>query len=53
MANDGNTAEARMLTLADQTLVMTKSGANRLPFAVLLLFYRASRALPRNTEGNQ
>ena len=39
MPDDANAAEAWMLTLADQTLVMTKNGANRLGFAVLLLFY--------------
>ena len=50
MANDGNTAEARMLTLSDQTLVMTKSGANRLPFAVLLLFYRLHGRFPTTPE---
>lgn len=50
MANDGNTAEAKMLTLADQTLVMTKSGANRLPFAVLLLFYRLHGRFPTTPE---
>jgi hypothetical protein len=50
MANDGNTAEAWTLTLADRTLVMTKSGANRLRFAVLLLSYRTHGQFPRTPE---
>jgi TnpA family transposase len=47
MPDDANAAEAWMLTLADQTLVMTKNGANRLGFAVLLLFYRANGRFPK------
>jgi len=48
IANDSSIAEAWTLTLADQTCVMTKYGANRLGFAVLLLFYRAHGRFPRN-----
>ena len=40
-------AEAWVLTFADQTLVMTKNSANRLGFAVLLLFYRANGRFPK------
>lgn len=47
MPDDANVAEAWVLTLADQTLVMTKNGANRLGFAVLLLFYRANGRFPK------
>ena len=50
MANDGDTAEAWMLTLADRTLVMTKSGVNRLRFAVLLLFCRTHGRFPGTSE---
>src|ERR1700722_4900044 len=50
MANDGIDAGAWMLPLPDQTLVMTKSGANRLPFAVLLLFYRLHGRFPTTPE---
>jgi TnpA family transposase len=50
MADDGDTADAWMLTLADRTLVMTKSGVNRLRFAVLLLFCRAHGRFPRTPE---
>jgi TnpA family transposase len=39
--------EAWVLTFADQTLVMTKNSANRLGFAVLLLFYRANGRFPK------
>jgi Domain of unknown function (DUF4158) len=45
MPDDGNTAEA--LTLAEQALVMTKNSANRLGFAVLLLFYRTRGRFPK------
>jgi TnpA family transposase len=48
MTNDG--AEAWMLTMADQTSVMTKHGANRLRFAVLLAFYRTHGRFPRTPE---
>jgi TnpA family transposase len=48
IVNDSGIAEAWTLTLADQTCVMTKYGANRLGFAVLLLFYRAHGRFPRN-----
>jgi hypothetical protein len=47
MPDDANAAEARVLTFADQTLVMTKNSANRLGFAVLLLFYRANGRFPK------
>ncbi len=47
MLDDATTAEAWVLTLADQMLVMTKNGANRLGFAVLLLFYRANGRFPK------
>jgi hypothetical protein len=38
MADDGNTTEPWTLTLADRASVMTKYGANRLRFALILLF---------------
>jgi hypothetical protein len=47
MADDGDAAETWTLTPADQTLVGTKNGANRLGFAALLLFYRAHGRFPR------
>lgn len=47
MPDDGNTAEALTLTPADQALVMTKNSANRLGFAVLLLFYRTRGRFPK------
>jgi TnpA family transposase len=47
MPDDGNAVEAWMLTPADHALVMTKNGANRLGFAVLLLFYRTHGRFPR------
>ena len=47
MPDHANAAEAWVLTSADQTLVMTKNGANRLGFAVLLLFYRANGRFPK------
>jgi len=47
MPGDGNSVEAWMLTPADHALVMTKNGANRLGFAVLLLFYRTHGRFPR------
>ena len=50
MANDGNTAEAWMLTMADRTSAMTKNGATCLRFAVLLLFYRAHGRFPGTPE---
>jgi len=50
MANDGNTADTWTLTLADRTLVMTKSGVNRLSFAVLLLFCRTHGRFPRTPD---
>jgi Domain of unknown function (DUF4158) len=50
MANDGNPAEAWTLTLADRTLVMTKSGLNRLSFAGLLLFCRTHGQFPRTPD---
>jgi hypothetical protein len=46
MADDGNTAETWTLTLANRASVMTKYGANRLRFAVLLLFYRTHGRFP-------
>ena len=47
LADDGlDILERWMLTTADQTLVMAKSRANRLGFAVLLLFYRAHGRFP-------
>jgi hypothetical protein len=50
MTNDGADAGAWMLTMADQTSVMMKHGANRLRFAVLLSFYRAHGRFPRTPE---
>ena len=50
MANDGNVAEAWMLTMEDRTSAMTKNGASRLRFAVLLLFYRAYGRFPSAPE---
>jgi hypothetical protein len=50
MANDGIDAGSWMLTIADQTSVMTKHGANRLMFAVLLSFYRAHGRFPKASE---
>jgi hypothetical protein len=50
MANDGNVAEAWMLTMEDRTSAMTKNGASRLRFAVLLLFYRAHGRFPTAPE---
>jgi hypothetical protein len=50
MADDGDTAEAWTLTPADQTSVMTKSGVNRLGFAVQLLLFRAHGRFPRTPE---
>jgi Domain of unknown function (DUF4158) len=47
MPDDGNTAEAWTLTLADRTLVMTKSGVNRLRFAALLVFCRIQGRFPK------
>jgi hypothetical protein len=47
MPDDGNAAEALMLTPADQALVVTKNSANRLGFAVLLLFYRTHGRFPK------
>jgi hypothetical protein len=47
MADDANAAEAWVLTLADQALVMTKNSANRLGFAVLLLFYQTHGRFPK------
>jgi hypothetical protein len=47
MPDDGNAAEAWMLTPADQALVITKNSANRLGFAVLLLFYRTHGRFPK------
>ena len=47
MEDDGpDIPECWTLTPADQTLVMAKSRANRLGFAVLLLFYRAHGRFP-------
>ncbi len=50
MANDGFDVGAWMLTVADQTSVMMKHGANRLRFAVLLSFYRAHGRFPGTPE---
>jgi hypothetical protein len=50
MANDGNVAEAWMLTMEDRTSAMTKNGASRLRFAVLLLFYRTHGRFPTAPE---
>jgi hypothetical protein len=47
MPDDVNAAEASMLTPADQALVITKNSANRLGFAVLLLFYRTHGRFPK------
>lgn len=47
MPDDGNAAEALMLTPADQALVVTKNSANRLGFAVLFLFYRTHGRFPK------
>lgn len=47
MPDDGNAIEAWMLTPQDHALVMTKNGANRLGFAVLLLFHRTHGRFPR------
>jgi TnpA family transposase len=47
MPDDGNAAGALMLTPADQALVVTKNSANRLGFAVLLLFYRTHGRFPK------
>jgi len=41
-------AEAWLLTPAEHDLVMTKNVANRLGFALLLLFYKANVRFPRN-----
>ena len=41
-------AEAWLLTPAEHDLVMTKNFANRLGFALLLLFYKANVRFPRN-----
>ena len=38
------------LTPADEPLIAAKSRANRLPFAVLLLFFRAHGRLPRTQD---
>jgi TnpA family transposase len=50
MAKDGIDAGSWMLTIADQASVMTKHGANRLMFAVLLSFYRAHGRFPKASE---
>jgi TnpA family transposase len=47
MPDDGHAAEALMLTPPDQALVVTKNSANRLGFAVLLLFYRTHGRFPK------
>ena len=45
--DDGDIAEPWTLTAADYALVMAKNGANRLGFALLLLFYRAHGQFPK------
>ena len=51
MKIDGtDVADCWALTPADHVLVMAKSGANRVDFALLLLFYRAHGRFPNEPE---
>ena len=45
--DDGDIADPWTLTAADQALVSAKKSANRLGFALLLLFYRARGQFPK------
>ena len=47
---DARIPDGWVLTPADRAAIVAKSRANRLTFAVLLLFFRTRGRFPRNVE---
>jgi len=48
--NDARMPDGWVLNSADRAVIAAKSRANRLTFAVLLLFFRTHGRFPRNVE---